>query len=342
MSEHNELRIRTPDDFHVHLRQGKAMAAYAARSAASFGRLLVMPNTLPPIADSASIVAYRASIEAALAQAKTPNCQLLMTFKLLPGMSAETVIDCAKAGAVAGKYYPAGATTNAHDGVSHPDQIREALAAMQSAGLVLSIHGEDPTAPAMDREQAFLPVVDQLVQDYPKLRIVLEHLSSQAAVDAVLNWPERVAATLTAHHLAYTTENLLGDKLNSAYFCRPLLKSGTDRQALIRAACSGSPKFFFGSDSAPHPATAKLGTLASPGCYTSPLALSLLAGLFEAVDALDRLEYFTSTAGADFYGLAYNPGKLLLQKKAWTVPEETDEAVTPEAGRLLDWTAVRL
>lgn len=338
----SELRIRLPDDFHIHLRQGPALSAYTVRAAAHFGRILVMPNTVPPVADGETLTRYHNEIQAILDANAAYPCQALMTFKLLPGIRATTVLECMAAGAIAGKYYPSGATTNAHDGIVDPEQISEALATMEELGLVLSIHGEDPAAPALNREAAFLPTVDRLIQRYPRLRIVLEHLSGKEAVQAVQAWPEHVAGTITSHHLAYTIDELLGDRLNAAYFCKPLLKTASDRAALIKAACSASPKFFFGSDSAPHPLAAKSAFSAAAGCYTTPVALALLARTFEEANALDKLEHFTSSAGAAFYGLPANEGQLLLQKKAWTVPGETDGAVSPEAGRLLDWQAVRL
>ncbi|MBU0935509.1 MAG: dihydroorotase [Spirochaetes bacterium] len=337
MNDGYQLQLALPDDFHVHLRQGTQLPAYARRSAAQFGRILVMPNTLPPICDGAALRSYRAEIHTA-----APDCQALMTFKLVPGMGTAAVQDCIEAGAIAGKYYPAGATTNAADGVADPQQISDELALMQELDIVLSIHAEDPLSPAMEREAAFLPIVERLIRNYPKLRIVLEHLSSAAAVAAISNWPERVAATLTAHHLTYTIDDLLGDKLQPALFCKPLLKSAADRAALLQAATSGSPRFFFGSDSAPHPADAKLSAAAPAGSYTAPLALPLLARCFEAAGRLDRLEYFVSRAGADFYQLPPKQGSVLLTKKAWRIPERIDDAIPPEAGRLINWQAQRL
>ena len=334
----NSLEIRTPDDFHVHLRQGPAMAAYAATTARRFGRFMAMPNVTPPLTGPAALADYSRAVAAAVAAsgyAATP----LACFKLVPGMGREAVFSCAAAGAVAGKYYPAGATTNSSDGVPEPSAVAEELTAMQEAGLVLSIHGEDPSAPALERERAFLGVVDSIVGSYPRLRVALEHLSCAESVRAVLAWPERVAATITAHHLSFTIDDLLGGSLRPELFCKPVLKSAADRAALLEAAVSGSPRFFFGSDSAPHQPEAKAAGAA--GCYAAPVALSLLAAAFEEAGALDRLEAFVSVSGARFYGLGPNPGVLRLRRESWTVPASVDGAVPPAAGRTLAWAAER-
>jgi dihydroorotase len=334
----NELTIRLPDDFHVHVRQGPAMAAYAARSAAHFGRFLVMPNVTPPLVSGGSVADYAKAVNAAVKASGFASIPLY-SFKLVPGMGREAVLACAGAGAIVGKYYPAGATTNSSDGVPDPESIREELEAMQMAKLVLSIHGEDPSSPILEREEDFLPVADRIIASYPRLRVVLEHLSTRASVEAVLRWPDRVAATLTPHHLLYTIDEVLGDRLDPAYYCKPVLKSAADRASLVRAAVSGSPRFFFGSDSAPHPPAAKAA--GASGSYTAPVALSLLAAVFDEAGEMGRLEAFVSEHGARFYGLDLNQGRLRLRRQAWTVPSELD-GVTPLAyGRTLAWTADR-
>lgn len=334
----NSLEIRLPDDFHVHLRQGPAMAAYAARTARRFGRFMAMPNVVPPLTGPAAMADYGRAVTAAVAASGYAS-RPLACFKLVPGMGRDAVLACAAAGAVAGKYYPAGATTNSADGVPEPAAVAEELAAMQDAGLVLSIHGEDPEAPVLERERAFLGVVDGIVGAYPRLRVSLEHLSCAESVRAVLAWPERVAATITAHHLSYTIDDLLGGGLGPELFCKPVLKSAADRAALLEAAVSGSPRFFFGSDSAPHPPEAKAAGAA--GCYAAPVALSLLAAAFEEAGALDRLEAFVSVSGARFYGLGPNSGSLRLRRESWTVPASVDGCAPPAAGRTLAWTAER-
>jgi len=335
----SELRIRLPDDFHVHLRQGPAMAAYVARTAAHFGRFLAMPNVVPPLVTGTGISDYRNALAAAATSSGYASVPLPV-FKLVPGMGRDAVLGCAAAGAIAGKYYPAGATTNAADGVADPDSVSDELRAMEEAGLVLSIHGEDPLVPALERERAFLPVVDRLVARYPGLRIVLEHVSTLDAVEAVEAWPARVAATITAHHLSYTIDDLLGDRLDPGFFCKPILKTARDRQALVEAAVSGSPRFFFGSDSAPHAPAAKASGAA--GSYSAPVAMSLLAAVFEDAGALGRIEGFCSEAGARFYGLDRNGGLLSLAREPWTVPALLDGAAPLAAGRMLSWVAKRV
>ncbi len=319
------------------MRQGPAMAAYVARTAAHFGRFLAMPNVVPPLATAASMDDYRRALVAAVA-ASGLVAEPVMSFKLVPGMGRDAVFACAAAGAKAGKYYPAGATTNSSDGIPDPGSVAVELVAMEAAGLVLSVHAEDPLVPALERETAFLPTVDRLLASHPGIRIVVEHLSTATAVDAVLGWPERVAATISAHHLSYTIDDMIGDRLDPSYFCRPVLKSARDREALVLAA--GSPRFFFGSDSAPHPPAAKAGGAA--GCYSAPVAMSLLAAAFEDAGRLDRLEAFVSENGARFYGLPYNQGRLALSRTPWTVPAALDGVTPLAAGRTLAWTAARL
>ena len=336
MGEGFVLKLPMPDDFHVHLRQGEAMNLYTRREARSFGRALVMPNTLPPIANAALLSLYRKQIFAALPE--NSHFKPLLSFKLLPGMKGDVVTACAKAGAVAGKYYPAGATTNASDGPRAPEEVAEALYAMEKSGLVLCIHGEDPEVPSLDRESAFLGEVEALLTRWPRLRIVLEHLSTAEAVGFVASGPTRLAATLTAHHLLYTIDDLLGSGLNPHLFCKPILKSAADRQALRAAAFSGSLKFFFGSDSAPHPRVQKESASAPGGVYSTPTAIPALAGLFEANGALSVFPEFLATFGATFYGLGRTEDFLTLRKVPWIVPEEIDGVVPMCAGEKLDWS----
>ncbi len=325
-----ELELPLPDDFHVHLRQGPAMAAYAARTALHFGRFLAMPNTVPPLGNGLAVADYRAAMHAAIQMCGNRTVPLA-SFKLMAGMGAEAVLGCVSAGAVVGKYYPAGVTTNSADGITDPSLVDEELRTMEKAGMILCIHGEDPSAPELEREAAFLPVIDRMVSRYPRLRIVMEHLSTAAAVEAVLEWPQRVAATITAHHLAFT--------LDSGYHCKPVIKTPRDRAALVQAAISANPRFFFGSDSAPHPPAAKAAGAA--GVYAAPVAMPLLAAVFEAAGALDRLEGFVSSAGARFYGLQQNEGMLRLSRQEWIVPELVDGVAPLEAGKILAWQAHR-
>jgi dihydroorotase len=330
-----EIVLARPDDFHVHFRQGDQLALYVKRHSASFGRAIVMPNTLPPVADAASLIAYREKIAGCLPGGS--GFAPLMTFKILPGMSAKTVEACAAAGAMAGKYYPAGATTNAADGPSNLDAAAEALSAMESAGIVLSIHGEDPDAPSLERETAFLPTLEKILARWPRLRVVLEHLSTKEAADFVAAGPERLAATITAHHLLFTIDDMLGGSLNAHLFCKPIIKSAADREALRNAAFSASPKFFFGSDSAPHARAAKESAHAPGGIYSSPVAIPALVGLFESAGALEALGPFVAGNGARFYRLPAPTGTIRLRREAWKVPDEIDGVVPMCAGAELAW-----
>jgi len=332
------LILPKPDDFHVHLRQGEAMALYVRRHALSFGRAMVMPNTVPPVADAASLIRYRDGIagDVPLNRDFLP----LMTFKLLPGMKANVVAGCAAAGAIAGKYYPAGTTTNASDGPSRPEDVVEALDAMQDLDIVLSIHGEEPGFPSLERETAFLPTVEKILAAWPKLRVVLEHLSTKEAVDFVRSGPDRLCATITAHHLLFTIDDMVGEGLNPHLFCKPILKTAADRRALVGAALSGSPKFFFGSDSAPHPRSAKERGSAPGGVYSSPTALPALAGLFESEGSLAALEAFVAGTGARKYRLSPPEGELRLKRESWIVPGEIDGVVPMCALSRLEWKIV--
>jgi dihydroorotase len=337
----DRITLPCPDDFHAHLRRGPAMPAYARREAASFGRALIMPNTIPPIASGRELEAYRSEILAA-----APGLEPLMTFKLLPGMGADAVLDCAGAGAIAGKYYPVGSTTNAEDGVPSPEAVFEELTAMEEAGLVLSIHPEAPDAPVLEREAAFLPEVDRILAAHPRLRVVLEHLSTRAALSYVLAGPERLAGTVTAHHLLLSLDDLLGGALDPHLFCKPVLKPQADRDALRDAVLRGMApgglpaargRLFFGSDTAPHPRSAKEHRRAASGIYSAPSALCALVGLFEEAGALEALAPFVAGDGAAFYGLPSPAGGIVLVREEWTVPEELDGAVPMLAGRRLAW-----
>jgi dihydroorotase len=336
--------IATPDDFHAHLRRGPAMAAYARRHGLSFGRALVMPNTVPPIASAAELRAYRAEIEQAARQAGagTRGFAPLMAFKLVPGMDAETVRACAAAGAIAGKYYPRGSTTNSSDGVADPSEVEAALAAMEEAGVVLSVHAEEPSAPVLSREAAFVPKLESILARHPRLKLVVEHVSTAALLGFVLSCPERVAGSLTAHHLLFTLDDLLGESMDPRLYCKPVLKTEADRDALREAAFRGEARIFFGSDSAPHPRAAKESLAVPAGTYSSPVAVPALAGLFEAWGALGSLEGFLSGRGAAFYGLPPPEGLLELERSEWKVDEEIDGAAPMLAGKILAWRARRL
>ncbi len=331
-----DLLLRAPDDFHVHFRSGPGMGEYVRRTSAFFDRALPMPNTLPPLADPETLAAYAEKVRAA-----APGLDLVLSIKLFPGMSADTVRACARAGARVGKYYPAGATTHSRDGIPTPREIRDALEALEETGMVLSVHGEDPEAPVLERERAFLPVLRGLLADHPRLRVVLEHLSTREAAEFVLAGPDRLGATVTAHHLSFTTDDLAGGALRPHLFCKPVLQDRTHRDALRKAVLS-CDRVFFGSDSAPHPRGLKESGEAPAGVYAAPVALPLLAAVFEEEEALDRLEAFVSFRGARFYGLPPNRGRIRLTREPWTVPEEMDGAVPAAAGSTLAWNVERV
>jgi len=338
MREIRELALRRPDDMHVHLRQGPELAGYVQDLAGPFARALVMPNTIPPITTPEELAGYRASIlEAAAPGGRGLGLTPLMTFKIRPGMDRERIRALKRAGAVAGKYYPQGVTTNSEDGIAASETVRETIAAMEAEGLVLCLHGEEPGAEALERERAFLPRLAELAESFPSLRIVLEHVSSAPGIEAVRALPDRVAATVTVHHLLYTLDDLLGGGLDPHLFCKPVVKSASDREAIQRVVLEGNRRFFFGSDSAPHLRKAKEGSRAAAGVYSMPVSLPLLAAFFDERDSLGLLEPFVSRFGAEFYGLPLNEGSLRLQREAWRVPEVVHGVVPLAAGRELSW-----
>jgi dihydroorotase len=328
------LTFRSPDDFHVHLRQGADCGNFARDALkAGFARVLVMPNTLPPITTAAGLTGYRREIEVA-----APGLKALMTFKIQPKFDRGALTALKAAGALAGKLYPEGVTTNSEDGIRNLEDAYPVFALMEELGLVLCLHGEHPEAFSLDREAAFVKGLRGLRNAFPKLRIVLEHVSSAAGLDAVLDDGPLTAGTLTVHHLLYTLDDMVGGKLDPHLFCKPLLKRPEDRERLVAAALSGNPKFFFGSDSAPHTRENKESALCSAGCYTMPVALSLLIGLFEQRGALGQLEAFVSRYGAEFYAIGHNQGMVTFVKEPWTVSKLYHGVVPLMAGATLPWS----
>jgi len=336
-----KLKIRKPDDFHVHVRQGPRLKDYVIQEARYFNRALIMPNTLPPVTTPEMIDTYRSEILGILSENDPDHIMIgftpLMTFKLLSGMQGELIHACAQAGAIAGKYYPQGSTTNASDGPSNPEDIHEALDAMEEAGLVLSIHGEEPSSPVMERELCFLPTVEYILGRWPRLKVVLEHLSTKEAVEFVQKGPDQLAGTITAHHLLFTIDDMIGESMKPGLFCKPVLKTGADREALRNAVCSGSPKFFFGSDSAPHPIEAKRKGAAPAGIYSAPTAVGVLVEVFRNLGSFAELEKFWSKNGAAFYGLPIKEDYIELTQEDWIVPEEMDGAIPLGSGAILSW-----
>lgn len=328
----NELELPLPDDFHVHLRQDDALSGYVSDYAKQFGRGLVMPNTLPPITTPELLADYRQKILEAC-----PDFEPLMTFKLHRDYTRSVLEKMQLEGAVAGKYYPAGVTTNSQDGISDLESVFSVLEIMESLGLVLCVHGEEPGIFCLDREYAFIRSMEKIIHRFPKLKIVFEHLSTQAAVDFVFNAPATVAATLTVHHLMFTLDDVIGECLQPHHFCKPLPKYPKDRDALLKAAFSGNPKFFLGTDSAPHSKEKKECVCGAAGVYSSPVALPLLAEIFEKAKNLARLPDFIGAFGADFYGLERTWKKIVLKRETWKVPDLIHGAVPLAAGKTLHW-----
>lgn len=330
----DSITIRTPDDFHLHLRHGDPMVDYAQLTRdAGFGRAIVMPNVVPPVTTGEILKVYEKQISEATGPTFTP----LMTFKLYPKMSAGEVRSLHKAGAKAGKYYPAGATTNSSDGLSHWSLCAEAMGEMEKLGMVFSIHGEDPLGPALSREQLFLGQFREMAQAFPTLPMVFEHISSAEGVEMVKELSPRVGATVTAHHLLLTQENIIGGALNPHLFCRPLPKTEKDRQAIEDFVLSGAKNVFFGSDSAPHPKKRKECAHSAAGIFTAPVALPMVIGLFEKKGKLDLLEAFLSENGANFYSLKQNTTEVTFVRDPWVVPSEYVGIVPMGAGKTLDW-----
>lgn len=338
------------NDFHVHLRQAE-MLRLAVGFCKHFGYVLPMPNTTPPIATAFEVDSYRDQIVSAYKEETGEDLAALpvMVIKMLKSTTREVVRDAKKAGAKGIKIYPEGVTTNSADGISDMREIYPALETAQEEDMVIEIHGETAHDFILDRERAFLKTLRQLVKDFPGLRFVLEHITTEAAVDAVLDLPDTVAATITIHHLLITLQEVLADKipgtanefLNPHHYCKPVAKLPTDLAKLQDAAMSGEKKFFYGGDSAPHDRTKKESECGCAGVFNSPVAISLLVDLFESKGKLDRLPGFASHFGADFYKLPRLQKTVRLVREPWIVPKQygrgTINVVPFYAGRELMW-----
>jgi len=337
------LSITRPDDWHCHLRDGAAMASVVGATARQFARAIVMPNLKPPVTDVEGARAYRDRIRAALPAGST--FEPLMTLYLTEAMKPVEIARGRESGVItAVKYYPAGATTNSAAGVRDIRNCEAVLAAMQEAGVPLLVHGEvtDPEVDIFDREKVFLErTMAPLVQRFPRLRFVLEHLTTREGVAFVERAPANVAATITAHHLLLNRNAIFAGGLRPHHYCLPVIKREEDRQALLRAATSGNPKYFLGTDTAPHARGSKEHDCGAAGIYTAHAAIELYAEAFEEVRALDRLEAFASHFGPDFYGLARNTQRVTLAREEWKVPVDYpfgDARVVPmRAGGVVRW-----
>ena len=260
-----------------------------------------------------------------------------MTFKLNPNYTEQDLKDMMAVGVVAGKYYPAGVTTNSADGISDFEAVFPVVAMMEKLGLVLCVHGEEPGEFCLDREPAFIKRVETLAAKFPKLKIVFEHLSSARSVEAVKRLPANVAATFTVHHLMMTLDDIVGDALRPHHFYKPLPKRPEDRAAIREAAFSGNPKFFLGTDSAPHQQGKKECPCGAAGVYSAPVALPLLVQEFDRAGHLDKLPDFIAGFGADFYGLPRTTKQVEVLQEKWTVPTLVNGVVPLAAGQTLDW-----
>jgi dihydroorotase len=339
------LTITRPDDWHLHVRDGAALSTVVPHTAAQFGRAIIMPNLKPPVTTAEQALAYKARIQAAVPAGV--QFEPLMTLYLTDNLPADEIARAKDAGVVAAKLYPAGATTNSDAGVTDLRKTYKTLEAMQKAGLLLLVHGEVTSSDIdlFDREAVFIDTqLIPLRRDFPELKIVFEHITTLEAAQYVQAADRFTAATITAHHLLYNRNAIFTGGIRPHYYCLPVLKRETHRQALVKAATSGSPKFFLGTDSAPHPAHLKEHASGCAGCYTAHAAMELYAQAFDAAGALDQLEGFASFHGADFYSLPRNTGSITLQREAWTPPESFafgETTLKPlAAGEALQWRLV--
>jgi dihydroorotase len=342
----DSITLATPDDWHLHLRDGAAMADVVGHSARQFGRAVIMPNLEPPVTTTAAALEYRRRILSALPEGA--RFEPLMALYLTDSTPVEEVRRAAETPEIfiGFKLYPAGATTHSESGVTGVEKIYGALEAMERYGVPLLIHGEvaDAEVDIFDREARFIAsVLEPLVRRFPELRVVLEHVTTKEGVEFVQSCGPRVGATITAHHLLYNRNALLAGGVRPHYYCLPVLKRESHRLALVAAAISGDAHFFLGTDSAPHPQSQKESACGCAGCYTAYTAMELYALVFEQAGALHMLERFASHNGADFYGRPRNGGTLTLNRTQWQVPETLpfgpERLVPVMAGQILDWRA---
>jgi dihydroorotase len=337
------LVIRRPDDWHLHLRDGAALAAVLPFTAARFARAIVMPNLDPPVTTTAAALAYRERIRAALPAGA--QFEPLMTLYLTDGTPVEEIARAKAAGGVLGcKLYPAGATTHSAAGVTDVRRLDAVFEHMAEAGLVLQVHGEvtDPAVDVFEREPRFIDtVLAPLAERHRQLRIVFEHITTRAAVEFVLDAREGIAATVTPQHLLMNRNALFAGGLRPHHYCAPVLKAEGERLALLDAVVRGNPRLFLGTDSAPHARAAKEAACGCAGIFSAHAGIELYAEVFAAAGARDKLEAFASIHGADFYGLPRNGGTITLVREPWEVPARypfgTEELVPLRAGERIAW-----
>lgn len=326
----DSITITRPDDWHLHVRDGEQMHAVLSHSAKQFARAIIMPNLKPPVVTTDMALAYRARILAALPATLRSGFEPLMTLYLTDNTSPAEIIRAKASGVVHGvKLYPAGATTNSDAGVTDITQCYATLEAMEQNGLPLLVHGEvtDPDVDVFDKEKTFIDrILAPLTRRFPNLRIVFEHVTTRDAVAFVKQASHAIAATITAHHLLLNRNAIFQGGIRPHYFCLPVLKREIHRQALLEAATSGNPKFFLGTDSAPHSQANKENACGCAGIFTAHAAIELYATAFEQAGALEKLEAFASFHGADFYQLPRNKDVITLKKDHWIVPEHFEFA----------------
>lgn len=336
------ITLTRPDDWHLHVRDGEALKTVVPHTAAQFGRAVIMPNLKPPITTAAQALDYAARIRTAVPRGM--QFEPLMTLYLTDNLPADEIKRAKDAGVVAVKLYPAGATTNSDAGVTDLRKTYRTLEAMQREGLLLLVHGEVTSSDIdlFDREAVFIDTqLIPLRRDFPELKIVMEHITTREAAHYARAADRFTAATVTAHHLLYNRNAIFTGGIRPHYYCLPVLKREIHRLALVEAATSGSPQFFLGTDSAPHPAHLKEHASGCAGCYTAHAAMEMYAEAFDSVGALGQLEAFASFNGADFYGLPRNTGQITLKRERWTPPESFalgEAALKPlRSGEALPW-----
>lgn len=338
------LTLLKPDDWHLHIRSGAALKSIIAMTAAQMGRAIIMPNLTPPITTATQAQAYRHEILAALPTNST--FQPLMVLYLTDNTTPKDIQSAHSNGVIAVKLYPQGATTNSNSGVTYIKLLYPTLETMQKLNMPLLIHGEvtHPDIDIFDREAVFIDqILIQIVHDFPALKIVFEHITTQNAVDFVRETSPNIAATITPQHLLNNRNDMLVGGIKPHFYCLPILKRAKHQTALIKAATSANPKFFLGTDSAPHAKHDKESACGCAGVFSAPHAIELYAQAFDQAKALDKLEGFASKFGADFYNLPHNTTTLTLQKRPWTVPPEFkfgNSVIVPfMAGKTLNWTS---
>ncbi len=340
MASITQFKIRRPDDFHVHLREGAMLENVLPHTAKNFGRALVMPNLKDAVRIGVHARHYEEQIMRLtdeILKSSPDGFRPLMTIKLTQDTDHRTIASAASMQVVAVKLYPEGVTTNSEGGVKDVTKLDDVFKAMSDQGMVLCVHAETPGVFSMEREIHFLRTVAEIASKHPSLKIVIEHATTAETIDFVKQAGPNIAATLTVHHLLITLDDVVGDKLNPHNFCKPIAKRPEDRASLVAAALSGNPKFFLGTDSAPHSKETKECSAGCAGCFTAPIAMPLLAELFDKNNALGNLELFTSVNGATFYRFKPNTGVITIERHEWEVPASYGGVVPFMAGQKLGW-----